>query len=283
MSVQSALLKLVFSLSDKSRDRGLSIPGDVEYHASVPFGSGGTLDICYPAGTRVRRPVIISFHGGGYVYGNAKLYSLYASSMARRGFAVVNFNYRLAPKYRFPAPIIDANEAILWACDHAESYCLDTDNVFFVGDSAGAQLASQYAAIYANSEYAGIMGVAVPDFRLRAIALNCGIYDLKRAAASGGLMADYLTKTPEIYGRKLDVLSYIDANYPPVFIMSAPGDFLCGECEPMAALLRGRGVETECVIYGDGKTGHVFHLDVRNETGIRANDDEAKFFMRHMT
>ncbi|MBR1842617.1 MAG: alpha/beta hydrolase [Oscillospiraceae bacterium] len=282
MSVPSLVLNFLFQRSDMKRDKGLRIPDSVEYIAGLPYGSGLTLDVCYPKGAPEKLPTIVSIHGGGYVYGSAKLYSLYAASLAGRGFAVVNFNYRLAPKYKFPTPLIDTNDAMRWLAANAEEYPLDPENVFLVGDSAGAQLASQYAVIYSNTDYAEIMGLTVPDVTIRALALNCGMYDVNIIPRSSSLMADYFTKEPEKYGKMLDALNYITASYPPTYIMSAPGDFLYNECEPMAAHLRSRGVETVCKIYGDEKTYHVFHLDVRSEVGKTANDDEAKFFMRHI-
>lgn len=282
MNIQAFLFRKVFARSDAKRDKGLSIPEDIEYISSLPYGAGLTLDVCYPKGTSAKRPTIVSFHGGGFVYGDAKLYSLYAASLAGRGFTVVNFNYRLAPDFKFPAPLLDASDVMRWMCANDDRYYIDLENVFFVGDSAGAQLASQFAAICSSREYADIMGIAQPGIKLRAIALNCGMYDLQRAAAAGGLMECYFTDDPAQFGRKLDVMNYIDANYPPAFVMSAHGDFLCGECEPMGAFLRSRGVETISVIYGDKSTGHVFHCDMRSEVGRKANDDEAKFFMRHV-
>jgi acetyl esterase/lipase len=282
MNIQILLLRRTLARIDAKRDKGLSIPEDVEYFSSLPYGAGLTLDVCCPKGTIGKLPTIVSFHGGGYVYGDAKLYSLYAASLAERGFTVVNFNYRLAPDFKFPTPLTDASDVMRWMCANEDEYHIDTSNAFFVGDSAGAQLASQYAAICSNREYADIMELAQPDIKLRAIALNCGMYDLQRTAAAGGLMEFYFTKNPAQFGKKLDVLNYIDLNYPPTFVMSAHGDFLCDECEPMGALLRSRGVETISVIYGDKSTGHVFHCDMRSEVGRKANDDEAKFFMRHV-
>lgn len=282
MSVPSLVLNFLFQRSDMKRDKGLKIPSSVDYFADLPYGAGNTLDVCFPKGTKDKLPTIVSIHGGGYVYGSAKLYSLYAASLAERGFAVVNFNYRLAPKFKFPTPLIDTNDAMRWLAANAESYHLDPKNVFLVGDSAGAQLASQYAVIYSNRDYAEIMGLTVPDVTIRAVALNCGMYDLNIIPHSNALMADYFTKEPEKYGKMLDALNFIGAAYPPTYIMSAPGDFLLENCEPMAAHLRSRGVETVCKIYGDDKTYHVFHLDVRNKVGKTANDDEAEFFKRHL-
>lgn len=54
-------------------------------------------------------PVIISVHGGGWVYGDKDGYQFYCMGLAERGFAVVNFSYRLAPEAKFPASLEDTN------------------------------------------------------------------------------------------------------------------------------------------------------------------------------
>lgn len=230
-------------------------------------------------------PVIISIHGGGYVYGTKEVYQFYCASLAERGFAVINFNYRLAPKYKFPAPLEDLNLVIKWMISNADEYNLDMDNVFLVGDSAGAQLASQYGVIYSSKEYRSIMDFKKPRIKIRAIGLCCGTYDLKKNLLDKkkrGALLDYLTTKPEKFGNKLDILEYINEDFPPAYLFSAKGDFLMEDCEPMAKLLKSRGVECKYKIYGNRNTYHVFHVDMRNEFGKEANDDQMDFFKRHI-
>ena len=75
-------------------------------------------------------------------------------SIAQRGFAVVNFTYRLAPEYQFPAPMEDTNSVFAWILDNKDKYGMDVANLFAVGDSAGGQILSLYADICTNAEYA---------------------------------------------------------------------------------------------------------------------------------
>ena len=71
-----------------------------------------------------KRPpfVILYLHGGGYVYGSAERYRFYCADLAQRGFTVVNFNYRLAPEYSFPAPLEDLNAVMAWVAANAGPY-----------------------------------------------------------------------------------------------------------------------------------------------------------------
>ncbi len=288
MSFSAFLMRRAFAKGDAKRDAGLTIPPDVTYLRDLRYGSHPRfhlLDLCFPKGSGGNLPVIVSFHGGGYVYGSKEVYQFYCASLAQRGFAVVNFNYRLAPKYKFPSPLEDLNAVLAWLLAHRDEYPVDPENVFLVGDSAGAQMASQYAAIWASPAYQKIMGITPPDFRLAAVGLNCGMYDITAQRGDKGLKGvkrDYFTAHPERFGEQLNVLAYIDANYPPVSVFSAGGDFLRPHCEPMAELLRARGVDCDCHIYGDEHTYHVFHCDMRSDVGRQANDDQTAFFRRYI-
>lgn len=288
MSVESFSFWFFASRSDAKRDRGLKTPEDIRRIDRIPYGPDArwnTLDVYRPRGKAGKLPVIVNIHGGGYVYGSTKQYQFYCMGLAQRGFAVVSFNYHLAPKYKFPTPVRDTNLVMEWICRKAEIYGFDTDNVVIVGDSAGAQLASQYAVICTDPEYAKIMEITPPEFTLRAVGLNCGMYDLKKRAGEipgNKLMIDYFTKDPSVYRKKLDVLSHVTEKFPPAYLLSAKGDFLVEQCRPMAELLRSKGVPCEYRIYGDEKTGHVFHLDMRSDLARKANDEEIAFIREHL-
>lgn len=288
MSVESFSFWFFASRSDAKRDRGLKTPEDIRRIDRIPYGPDArwnTLDVYRPRGKAGKLPVIVNIHGGGYVYGSTKQYQFYCMGLAQRGFAVVSYNYHLAPKYKFPTPVRDTNLVMEWICRKAEIYGFDTDNVVIVGDSAGAQLASQYAVICTDPEYAKIMEITPPEFTLRAVGLNCGMYDLKKRAGEipgNKLMIDYFTKDPSVYGKKLDVLSHVTEKFPPAYLLSAKGDFLVEQCRPMAELLRSKGVPCEYRIYGDEKTGHVFHLDMRSDLARKANDEEIAFIREHL-
>ncbi|MBQ8264201.1 MAG: alpha/beta hydrolase [Oscillospiraceae bacterium] len=136
---------------DAKRNAGLKIPKDVDLREAIAYGSHGmnTLDVNLPKGVE-NPPLIVNVHGGGYFYGGTEPYRYYCASLAQMGFAVVSFNYRLAPEFKFPTPLYDLNDVMAWCLAHADEYGFDTDNIFMVGDSAGAQIASQYAVICTN-------------------------------------------------------------------------------------------------------------------------------------
>ena len=266
-------------------------PGDIERRVNQSYGKHGKwnlLDVYYPKGTDRPLPAIVSIHGGGYVYGTKNLYQHYCMNLAQRGFTVINFNYRLAPQITFPMPVIETNEAMKWVCSHAAEYCIDLNNVFIVGDSAGAQIASQYAAIVTNPEYAGLFNLTVPDFKLRAIALNCGMYEKfhELNTVLPGLLYDYFGKDPLHHGDKINVLKYITGDYPPAFIMSSANDFLLPCARPMFDHLQKKGIECVYEIYGtkeEKKIAHVFHLNILSDTARKCNDEQCDFFRKYIS
>ncbi|MDE6588748.1 MAG: alpha/beta hydrolase [Oscillospiraceae bacterium] len=283
MSLESLMFNLTASANDRRRDAAIPLPEGVACHCDIPYRSGLLLDVYYPEGTQAPLPTIVSIHGGGYVYGNKEIYRRYGMDLARRGFAFVNFNYRLAPKHRFPAPLEDANAVMEWICRNAAQYHLEPNKVFVVGDSAGAQLASQYAAIVQNPDYAALFPFRTPPITIRALGLNCGRYDMAAWAAEPrkGLMLDYLGRDLPAGDPRFRVLDAIGGNYPPVFIATACHDFLRDQAQPMYELLTARGVSAEMRCYGsaeDKTVAHVFHVNIRLPEAVRCNDDECSFF-----
>lgn len=87
-------------------------------------------------------PLLVYCHGGGWLFG-----SIAAVDRAMRILAdeaqvvVVSVDYRLAPEHPYPAAHDDAEDAFLWACEHAAELGADPGAVAIGGDSAGAHLA----------------------------------------------------------------------------------------------------------------------------------------------
>ena len=286
MSFESLMFNIGASRADRKRDSLIPLPLGITECRNISYGSHGKdnlLDVYYPAGTTEALPTIVSIHGGGYVYGSKEIYRRYGMDMARRGFAFVNFNYRLAPKWRFPTPLWDTNAVMEWICANAVRYHLDPSRIILVGDSAGAQLASQYAAIAANTDYAASFHMTVPGITIRALGLNCGMYDMVERAKSPrkGICLDYLGKEVADGDPRLDVLGAIHANYPPAYITTACNDFLRECAEPMYNFLASKGIRAAWKCYGteeDKTVGHVFHVNIPLPDAICCNDDSAAFF-----
>ena len=291
MSLQSILFRIGASRSDRKRDRIIPFPTGVKQVCNLSYGPhrrANRMDVYYPEGAKLC-PVIVNVHGGGFVYGSKEIYKRYCMDLARRGFTVVNINYRLAPKWKFPTPMEDIHNVMRWIGRHINQYHGDSRKIFMVGDSAGGQMVSQYAAILTNPAYMALFDLTPlpPAIGLQAVGLNCGLYDVKQVASSHreGLELDYLGKTIANEDPRLDVLGAITENYPPAHITTACHDFLRPAAQPMYDLLREKGVTCQLEIYGteeDESTGHVFHVNILKPEAIRCNDDQCAFFRQYL-
>jgi acetyl esterase/lipase len=286
MLIDRILFRCVCAISDRKIKKMNIMPNNIVRKTDIPYGMHGRwnlLDVYYPKTADRPLPVIINIHGGGYVYGSKELYQCYCMDLARRGFTVVNFNYRLVPHISFPSPVHETNEVMQWVCANAADYYIDLGNVFMAGDSAGAQIASQYCAIVTNAEYAKLFDMSVPDFKLKAVALNCGMYDKfhQMDIPLPGLLTDYFGKDPLEHGDKINVLKFINERFPPAFIASAVNDFLLPYSQPFFDYLGSKGVESVFKVYGAKKQKnikHIFHLNIFSDAARQCNDDECDFF-----
>ena len=172
-------MRIEWAAGDAKRDAGLEIPEGLVRHLSIPYGPDpeNVTDVYYPEGTEGPIPAIVSIHGGGWFYGSKELYSHYCMRMAKRGFAVVNFDYRLAPEHPYPAAVEDACRVLTWIGMEGKKYCIDPEKLFVVGDSAGGQLAYQVLTILSNPDYAKLFQFPAPQgVKVLGCGLNCGCY-----------------------------------------------------------------------------------------------------------
>jgi acetyl esterase len=91
-------------------------------------------------------PVLVFFHGGGWVLGNLDTHDSMARALsARSDCMVVATDYRRAPEYRFPAAIEDAYTVTRWVANNAEEIGADSERLAVGGGSAGGNLAAAVA------------------------------------------------------------------------------------------------------------------------------------------
>ena len=260
MSQIADQLRRDFKASDDIRDAGLTTPEDVVRYDDIRYGDESplqALDLYRPRAAEGKTlPVIVSVHGGGWVYGDKERYQYYCMSLAQRGFAVVNFSYRLAPEWKYPAGMEDTNAVFHWVIDNAAKYGLDAGHVFGVGDSAGAHMLSIYSCICTN-----------PDYAAR--------YDFAPPLPGGGTDEEIALISP---------LEHMTAAFPPAFVMTANEDMLKPQAPVLVARLSELDVPFLYRYYGgrDVHLGHVFHCNMRLDAAALCNDEECDFFRRFL-
>ncbi|MDG4957510.1 alpha/beta hydrolase [Lactococcus lactis] len=113
-----------------------------------------TMDIYSPKNLNKKTPVLFWMHGGAYVGGDKRDVKDYLEMLSgRAGIIVVNINYALAPETKYPVPVRQLNEAISMVKEQT-NLNIDWDNVYLGGDSAGAQIASEYLISLIDSKVA---------------------------------------------------------------------------------------------------------------------------------
>ncbi|MCL2846689.1 MAG: alpha/beta hydrolase [Firmicutes bacterium] len=224
-----------------------------------------TLDIHTPRDTK-SLGLVINVHGGAWVYGDKSLYSHYSDAIAEHGFTVANINYRLSPKNKIEDQLTDLAAVM--------EYFADMENIFLVGDSAGAHLISVYLT----------RGVS-PN--IRAAAFKCGVFDFTmlrheirwymrpfvprfiRAATNKG---DFL--------EKYSALENMNLNFPPTYLMTSRGDYAKFMSVALGEKLAEHNVHHKYDEYPRGR--HVFHLDIRRDDSKKSVQNMADFFKKHI-
>ncbi len=307
MSEFSERIREEWAMLMSVRQREFRQPDDIKAYRNIQYrepeeydyvNGWNLLDLYLPVTKAQKYPVIMSFHGGSYVYGSKEMYQYYLMSLAQRGFAVVNFNYRLAPEYKFPAAFEDANCVIKWVKDHADEYNLDYKNFFLVGDSCGAHYTALYSEICTNPEFSKMIGIKpVENFVPRGVGLNCGVYKVNWFFY---LVSDFVSALEDVLGKKALKSGVIDINgkgvrlkdfinidknftkdFPPAYIVSGSYDFVRFQVKYIEKLFKKFNIPYKAKVYGTGKDKeaiHDFHADLNCELSKECNDDECIFF-----
>lgn len=231
----------------------LNIKSNIEYDSSI--SDNNKLDVYYPKNIKGKLPVIMWIHGGGYISNSKETVKNYMLTLANEGFVVVNIDYALSPKYRYPTQIIQSNEALLYVWNNIEKFNGDRNKIFIGGDSAGAQISSQLAALISNAYLADSMGIkpSIDKNVLKGVILFCGLYnmDTVRKTKFPGIQTYIQSLTGikdfEKYERinELSTIKNITENYPSTFITVGDADPFDSQGRELSEKLKALGVKVK--------------------------------------
>lgn len=216
-------------------------------------GPGGDLPVRFyvPAG-KGPFPVMVFFHGGGWVVGNLETTDFYCRAVTNAaGCMIASVNYRHGPEHRFPAAADDAYASTKWIAANAAKLDIDPARLAVGGSSAGGNLAA-VAAVMARDAgspaiRAQVLSVPVMDFNFetKSYRENADGYGLTRSAMqwfwNHYLKSDADGADPRaspLRGKNLRGL-------PPAFISTAEYDPLRDEGAAYARRLKEAGVPVE--------------------------------------
>jgi len=128
---------------------------------AVPGGAGALRARYYEAQAALDAPLIVFFHGGGFVCGDIDTHDSICSWLAKSSQGrVLSVGYRLAPETRFPGQIEDARAACAWALANAHLFGAWPRRIALAGDSAGAYLAARMS-LELNTQTPGAVALQI--------------------------------------------------------------------------------------------------------------------------
>ncbi len=224
-------------------------------------------------------PIIVFFHGGGFVIRDLDSHDNSCRRLARDNKAiVVSVDYRLAPEYKFPIPHQDSYDATVWVSDNAESINGDASRLVVMGDSAGGNLATVVAQI-ARDENGPKICHQVLIYPTTDARLNHPSID---TFSEGYLLTKpmihwfsnhYKSSKEDIYNPLMSPILCRDlSNMPPTFIITAEFDPLKDEGIAYAHRLKQAGVEVRHTDY-TGLVHAFFNMPKLHKSCLRAYEE----------
>jgi len=196
-------------------------------------------------------PVIVYYHGGGWVIADVGTYDAAPRAMARDVNAiVVSVEYRHAPEAKFPAQHDDAAAAYRWVLANAAAWGGDTSRISIAGESAGGNLAVA-TAIYARDNglpapraIVSVYPIANSSMTLPSRTDSANAKPLNTAML--GWFGHYYSATPaDMQDPRINLVAANLRGLPPVTIINAQIDPLRSDGETLAEALRRAGNRVE--------------------------------------
>lgn len=277
------------------------VPAGVIDHVDLRYDvadDDAYLDVFYPY--RVENsdsllPTVVWVHGGGFVAGSKDEIANYARILAGRGLTAVNVDYSVAPEAKYPTPVRQTNAALAYLVRHAKLLHVDPSRLFLAGDSGGAHIVAQLAAVVSDSAYAATMGIApsIQRSQLAGVILFCGPYDLALANFNGPFGGFLKTVLWSYIGQKdfldaprvgtFSVINFVTPAFPPTFISVGNADPLREQSQAMAQVLTKSGVTVDALFFPDDYTPalpHEYQFDLDTEAGQLALERIVAFVSR---
>ncbi|MFD7608046.1 alpha/beta hydrolase [Streptomyces mirabilis] len=266
-------------------------PADVS-HRTLPVGPTGkvTIRIVRPAGATGRLPVVMYFHGGGWVLGNEGTHDRLVRQIANGAHAAVIFvDYTPAPEAHFPIPIEQAYAATKWVAEHGNEINVDGSRIALAGDSVGGNMTAAVSLMDKQQHGPKLRGQV-----LLYPVTNAAFNDASYREFAGG---PWLTRkamqwfwdayAPNTKDRNQILASPLRATLnqlsglPKALVITDEADVLRDEGEAYAAKLRAAGNDVTAVRYNG--TIHDFAMlnALRNTNAAQAAVAQANTFLRN--
>jgi len=234
-------------------------PALIEDH-TIPASASGNLKlrIFRPEGSTGRLPVVMYFHGGGWVLGDADTFDYFMRELTNgSGAAVVFVEYSRSPEVRYPVALEECYAATKWMAEHGGSLNLDGAQIAVAGDSAGGNLATAVCLLAAQR--------SGPQIAAQVLIYPATGHDFNSSSFQEFATGYYLTKETSQWfwkqytgGAALEheptacpLQASVDQlkNMPPALVITGECDILRDEGEAYARKLMAAGVPVTCTRY----------------------------------
>jgi acetyl esterase/lipase len=182
-----------------------------------------SLDIFRPGYVHGLLPGVLVIHGGTWQNGNSREFVALNGYLAARDYLVFSVNYRLAPKWKFPASRDDVLSAIAYIKVYAKELGLDANRLALVGRSAGGQLALLAAYTANEPSIRGVVSVYGPTDLRYGYEHPAG----KRLIDTRGVLETYLGGSPEKADEAYfaaSPINFVNPNSPPTLLIHGMHD-----------------------------------------------------------
>ena len=220
-------------------------------------GANGDIPVrVYTPDNSTIKPVLVYFHGGGWVLGDLDVADGLCRSIANgAGYVVVSVDYRLAPEYKFPAAVEDAYAATSWVAKNAAALNADPTRIVVGGDSAGGNLAA-VVSLMARDKGSPSLIYQLLIYPVTKYGFDTQSYR-KYGQGGFGLTKDemvwfwhhYLASDADGQNPYVSPLLAPCHDLPPACIIIAEYDVLRDEAEAYAARLQKAGVPVQLLRY----------------------------------
>jgi len=277
----------------------------VDVVRDIPYLNSGerhhTLDVYRPKGVVGPLPTLFYVHGGGFTLLSKETHWMMGALFAEMGFTVFNINYRLAPKYPFPAGIRDTFAAAAWVAENGTTYGADLSRWALAGESAGGNLVTALTlASCVERPEPWARALYELDLPIRAVLPSCGFLQVSNPERYGrirpdtsALVVDRMTNISLAYldglsgdcglADPLVILEALDAlarPWPSTLVPVGDRDPVLDDSIRLESVLQRLGAEAKTCIYPGGV--HAFHAMFWRDPGPECWRDMELFLERTM-
>lgn len=264
--------------------------GNNKYTDTIVGNNNMKIRIFFPSKQNKNKnlPVIIFYHGGGFIWGSLNMYHCLAKKMAKKFNSIIVLpNYGLAPKHPYPNAVNDCMFTLNWTTKNISRFGGDTTKIGLMGDSAGANLAlvttiknireNKHHNIKFQILYYPSTTMVDTNFASRKYFMGYyGSWYVLNRTLMQQIKKDYLQNTPDTIWQVSPLYAKYDKHTPPTLIIIAQCDPLRDEGKALATKMKQAGVKVKTIEYKKTIHGFVSLYPIIKQ-GKKALNDTEKF------